>query len=69
MEDVLKLADQAMYCAKKMGRNQSVGLLPSAEAMSSKEKINLAMLGDVSKSALIEIVSTQNSLPSDAWQF
>ena len=69
VEDVLKLADQAMYCAKKMGRNQSVGLLPSAEAMSSKEKINLAMLGDVSKSALIEIVSTQNSLPSDAWQF
>jgi len=46
-----------------------VGLLPSAEAMSSKEKVNLAMLGDVSKSALIEIVSTQNSLPSDAWQF
>jgi diguanylate cyclase (GGDEF)-like protein len=69
VEDVIKLADQAMYCAKRMGRNQSIGLLPSAEAMSSREKINLERLGDVSQSGLIEIVSTQNSLSSDAWQF
>src|SRR5436853_2777751 len=69
VEDVIKLADQAMYCAKKMGRNQSIGLLPSAEAMNAREKITLEKLGDVSKSTLLEIVSTQNSVSSDAWQY
>jgi predicted signal transduction protein with EAL and GGDEF domain len=69
IEDVLKLADQAMYCAKKMGRNQSIGLLPSATAMNSREQITLAKLGDISKSTLVEIVSTQNVLSSDAWRF
>jgi len=37
--------------------------------MNAREKITLEKLGDVSKSTLLEIVSTQNSVSSDAWQY
>jgi diguanylate cyclase (GGDEF)-like protein len=34
-EDVIELADTALYRAKALGRNQSIGVLPSDEAITS----------------------------------
>ncbi len=56
-EEVIELADQALYLAKSMGRNQSVGFLPSSEAIASPERINTANLRDERRS-LIRVVKT-----------
>jgi diguanylate cyclase (GGDEF)-like protein len=56
-EEVIELADQALYLAKSLGRNQSVGFLPSDEAMASPERINSESLRD-QRSSLINVVKT-----------
>lgn len=56
-EDVIELADMALYLAKAEGRNQSVGFLPSEVAMTSPERINSASLRD-EQSSLIRVVKT-----------
>ena len=43
-EEVIELADMALYCAKAQGRNQSVGFLPSDIAMASPGQIDYANL-------------------------
>jgi diguanylate cyclase (GGDEF)-like protein len=43
-EEVIDLADRAMYMAKTGGRNQSVGVLPSDEAAVAGEKITMQNL-------------------------
>lgn len=54
-EDVIELADIALYRAKAEGRNQSVGFLPSELAMSSPERIEPANLRD-EHSGLVRVV-------------
>jgi len=46
MENVLELADKALYLAKREGRNRSYGLLPSATAMASEKSISIENLRD-----------------------
>ena len=46
MENVLELADKALYMAKREGRNRSYGLLPSATAMVSEKGISIENLRD-----------------------
>ena len=67
VDDVIKLADKAMYCAKDAGRNKSIGLLPSAQAIHSPETITLENLADVAQSPLIELVKTEAGVASDNW--
>jgi diguanylate cyclase (GGDEF)-like protein len=54
-EDVIELADMALYLAKAGGRNQSVGFLPSELAMSSPERIDVANLRE-EQSGLVRMV-------------
>jgi diguanylate cyclase (GGDEF)-like protein len=54
-QDVIELADTALYLAKSEGRNQSVGFLPSDVAMTSPQRINPASLRD-QPSSLIRVV-------------
>ena len=57
-EDVIELADTALYLAKSKGRNQSLGFLPSELAMTSPERINPASLRD-ELSGLIRVAKSQ----------
>jgi diguanylate cyclase (GGDEF)-like protein len=56
-EDVIELADMALYRAKVQGRHQSVGFLPSNLATSSPERIDHFNLRD-EHSGLIRVVRT-----------
>jgi len=56
-EDVIELADMALYRAKAQGRHQSVGFLPSELAMSSPERIDPSNLRD-EHSGLVRVVGT-----------
>jgi diguanylate cyclase (GGDEF)-like protein len=54
-EDVIELADTALYLAKAEGRNQSVGFLPSELAIVSPQRINPSRLRE-EHSSLIRVV-------------
>lgn len=54
-EEALELADSALYLAKSLGRNQSVGLLPSDVALASPDRITLDNLRE-ERSELVKIV-------------
>ena len=56
-EEVIELADTALYLAKSMGRNQSVGFVPSDQANVSPERITIENLRN-EKSDLIRAVPT-----------
>jgi diguanylate cyclase (GGDEF)-like protein len=56
-EEVIELADMALYRAKAQGRHQSVGFLPSELAMSSPKRIDPANLRD-EHSGLVRVVNT-----------
>jgi diguanylate cyclase (GGDEF)-like protein len=56
-EEVIELADTALYLAKSLGRNQSVGFLPSDEAVSAPERINIETLREQG-SGLIRVIKT-----------
>jgi diguanylate cyclase (GGDEF)-like protein len=57
-EEVIALADSALYRAKAMGRNQGVGILPGDEAIASPESIELGALQD-GRSTLVRLVKTE----------
>jgi diguanylate cyclase (GGDEF)-like protein len=59
-EEVLELADSALYLAKSLGRNQSVGLLPSDVAIASPHRITLDNLRN-DRSELVKVVRTFDS--------
>ena len=44
VENVIELADHALYLAKHGGKNQSVGILPSALAQQSPEQLRIEVL-------------------------
>jgi diguanylate cyclase (GGDEF)-like protein len=67
VDDAIKLADKAMYCAKDAGRNKSIGLLPSPQAVDSPETITLENLADVAHSPLIQLVKTEAGVATDNW--
>jgi diguanylate cyclase (GGDEF)-like protein len=46
MENVLELADKALYMAKREGRNRSYGLLPAATALASEKSLSIENLRD-----------------------
>ena len=56
-EEVIELADSALYLAKSSGKNRSIGYLPSEAASVSPERINLLSLLD-HRSDLVTIVET-----------
>ena len=56
-EEVIELADSALYLAKSSGKNRSTGYLPSEAASVSPERINLLSLLD-HRSDLVTIVET-----------
>ncbi len=64
-EEVLELADSALYLAKSLGRNQSVGLLPSDVAIASPHRITLENLRN-ERSELVKVVRTFDSSKGDA---
>jgi diguanylate cyclase (GGDEF)-like protein len=49
-EEVIALADAALYRAKALGRNQGVGILPNDAAIASAEAISLSSAQDASSS-------------------
>ena len=58
-EEVIDLADRAMYMAKTWGRNQSVGVLPPDEAAVAGEKITMPnLLGG--QPGEVKLVKTMN---------
>lgn len=57
-EEVIALADAALYRAKAMGRNQGVGILPGDEAIATPESIVLSALQD-GRSSLVRLVRTE----------
>jgi hypothetical protein len=63
-QEVLELADSALYLAKSLGRNQSVGLVPSDIAMASPGKITLESLRD-EHSELVKVLRTFDSSQED----
>lgn len=59
-EDVIELADIALYRAKALGRNQCVGFVPSDTALASPGKISMEKLRD-EDSGLIKVVKTSGT--------
>jgi diguanylate cyclase (GGDEF)-like protein len=62
-DEVIELADFALYRAKGLGRNQCVGFLPSDEALASPGKITMPNLRDTNYSGLIKVVRTFGNTP------
>jgi diguanylate cyclase (GGDEF)-like protein len=62
-EEALELADSALYLAKSLGRNQSVGLVPSDIAIATPHRITLQNLRD-ERSELVKVVRTFDSTRS-----
>ena len=60
-EEVIELADTALYLAKSLGRNQSVGFLPSGEAIHSPGRINIETLRE-QRSSLIKVIRTAGTI-------
>ena len=58
-EQVIEIADRALYVAKRTGRNHGVGLVPTAEATRAPYDIRLESLR-TSNPATAEIVRTEN---------
>jgi diguanylate cyclase (GGDEF)-like protein len=56
-EEVIELADSALYLAKSSGKNRSIGYLPSEAALGSPEQIEMPSLLD-RRSNLVAIVET-----------
>ncbi len=56
-EEVIELADTALYRAKSMGRDQSVGFVPSDQAIAWPQRITMESLRK-GKSDLIRVVTT-----------
>jgi len=46
IENVLELADKALYLAKREGRNRSYGLVPSPAVMLSEKSVSIENLRD-----------------------
>jgi diguanylate cyclase (GGDEF)-like protein len=63
-EEALELADSALYLAKSLGRNQSVGLVPSDVAIASPDRITLENLQD-ERSELVKVLRTFDSSRGD----
>jgi diguanylate cyclase (GGDEF)-like protein len=56
-EESIELADAALYRAKTLGRNQGVGIVPTAAAGENSTEINLSSLRQV-KSPLAQMIET-----------
>ena len=59
-EDVIELADFALYRAKALGRNQCVGFLPSDIALAAPGKISMETVRD-EELGLIKVVKTSGT--------
>jgi diguanylate cyclase (GGDEF)-like protein len=62
-EEVIDLADRAMYLAKTWGRNQSVGILPPDEAAVGGTKMMVESLLEGERGE-VNLVKTMNPLPT-----
>jgi diguanylate cyclase (GGDEF)-like protein len=64
-EEVIMLADAALYRAKDLGRNQGVGILPNDAAIASPETITLASIRSTT-SSLAHTIRTACPTPGTA---
>ena len=64
-EEALELADSALYLAKSLGRNQTVGLLPSDVAIASPDRVTLDRLREEG-SELVKVVRNFDNAGGDA---
>ncbi|HVI09737.1 MAG TPA: GGDEF domain-containing protein [Candidatus Binatia bacterium] len=64
-EEVIELADAALYRAKAAGRNQGIGILPMENAISGAQQISLRALQN-DRGTLTRMVSVLNPEPSVA---
>jgi len=59
LEQVIEIADRALYVAKRTGRNHGVGLVPSAEAVRAPYNIHSEAMRTADP-AMAELVCTEN---------
>jgi diguanylate cyclase (GGDEF)-like protein len=59
LENVIEVADRALYTAKRTGRNQGIGLVPSAEAVRAPYDVRIETLRNET-SIVADIVRTVN---------
>lgn len=64
-EESIALADAALYRAKALGRNQGVGIVPSAAATRNPESIHLLEIREAD-SRMARMIITQSSEPQPA---
>jgi diguanylate cyclase (GGDEF)-like protein len=64
-EEVIELADTALYLAKAMGRNQGAGFVPSDQAMAAPKRVTIENLRQ-KNSDLIKVISTAGAGKNDS---
>ncbi len=61
-EEIIEMADSALYLAKASGRNQSIGFVPSAAALANVDEIRFETIRD-SSHGFVRVIKTDGPAP------